>query len=531
MSSSAQVARRRARSEVLLVAVVLVCGVALRVREAAFGYLSPDEAMHVALAVPEDWSERLASALLSSHPPLLIFAQHWVNGLGPAEWALRLIPLTCGSLVPLLVYLWLRRSWGTTAAVAGLVLTAFSPRLISLSAEIRSYSTALLALSISLWLLERGLQRRSAAHLAAASCAMFLAVAADFSSVFLVLGAGFYFLIRARQLALAPGLYVAWSVGQGAALALLVWLHRAQVVDFTSSSARDDATGQWLRGAFLQHGDNPAVFAVSASVKQFAYFFASVPAGVVAATVASAALLLLLLGKPARNRDASLAWFVLLFSPLLANLLAAMVQVFPFGRSRHTAYCGIVIAALLGIAAQHWIRRRQAALAATALLLVPVWLVSASEDPLQVPRALRHKRHVQRLLDEVRPLMTPGSLFLLDAQSGWLLFHYLDLGPRPRGDERQLQLLRRDGCDIAVLDWRPKDRDYFTSAWRELERTVGTERAATAWIIDGGFPTAYPGTLRTGFRHLAVDERLAVGPFRLFRLPEGLPEASPAEAP
>ena len=66
-----------------------------------------------------------------------------------------------GTLFPVFVMLWVRRAARPESA-----RPLFSPALIGLSAEVRSYTLALLFTSIALWLLDVALDRSSVWYLA-----------------------------------------------------------------------------------------------------------------------------------------------------------------------------------------------------------------------------------------------------------------------------------------------------------------------------------------------------------------------------
>src|SRR6516165_10296041 len=146
------------RWEIMFVSLVFTAGLALRLRLAFLNYLNPDEA-EIALLAFGTWGDVLRNSLkLGDHPPLLIVITHAVSLISRTELALRLVPVLAGSLFPLLLFAWLRRAAGMMAAMAALFLLTLAPHLITVSAQLRSYTLALLFLSASLVVLEEALE-------------------------------------------------------------------------------------------------------------------------------------------------------------------------------------------------------------------------------------------------------------------------------------------------------------------------------------------------------------------------------------
>src|SRR5260370_4470113 len=70
--------------------VVLIVGLALRLREAWGTFLNPDEALHYFIANRNSWALAYQASLTMAHPPLMVFVLHWWRILGTSEFMLRM---------------------------------------------------------------------------------------------------------------------------------------------------------------------------------------------------------------------------------------------------------------------------------------------------------------------------------------------------------------------------------------------------------------------------------------------------------
>src|SRR5438552_302550 len=91
--------RKYERQEIAFAGIVVLVGVALRVKLALLTSLNPDEALH-ALVAFDDWGPMLRNSLSITHPPLFISLLHVISRVSRAEFALRLGPLLAGILFP-----------------------------------------------------------------------------------------------------------------------------------------------------------------------------------------------------------------------------------------------------------------------------------------------------------------------------------------------------------------------------------------------------------------------------------------------
>ncbi len=183
--------------------IVFLSGLALRLRLAFITYLNPDEALHAiwSFGGPRgDWSQTWLYALTDTHPPLLTLITHVVAMFSRTEFALRMVPVMAGSLFPLLLFIWLRRVAGTNAGMAAMFLLTMAPRLITIGAQLRTYTLALFFLSASLVALERAIDTGRRRPMWIFNLMLPACIWADYSSMWFVGAAGVYALLRLRRI-------------------------------------------------------------------------------------------------------------------------------------------------------------------------------------------------------------------------------------------------------------------------------------------------------------------------------------------
>jgi hypothetical protein len=185
------------RWEIVFGGVVFLAGLALRLRLALSTYLNSDEALQALLALGS-WGDTLRNALTVTHPPLILAVAHVALLISRTEFALRLVPLLAGSLFPVLLFFWLRGVAGKIAAMTALFLLTLAPHLIALSAQLRSYTLALLMLSASLVVFEQALEKSRWRMMALYSVLLWLCILSDYSMAWFVGAAGVYGLLRLK---------------------------------------------------------------------------------------------------------------------------------------------------------------------------------------------------------------------------------------------------------------------------------------------------------------------------------------------
>jgi hypothetical protein len=473
------------RWAIMFVGVVFTAGLALRLRLASLNYLNPDESMHALLAFGT-WGDVLRNSLMVAHPPLLIVITHTVSLISRTELALRLVPVLAGSLFPLLLFAWLRRAAGMIAAMAALFLLTLAPHLITVSAQLRSYTLALLFLSASLVVLDKALESDRGRTMAAYSVLLWLCILSDYSMAWFAGAAGLYALLRlggssARVKAI-------WAVGQLAALVLYGVLFTMQVRHYRGGGIEQEAVSGWLRGAFPKPHEM-LVFPFAGTLKQFAYLMASVPIGGLALVLFAAAVFSLWAGRVGIKRSKARAQALLLVAPFALAIVAAYAHQFPYGRSRHTLVLGLFAATGVAVFLQTLPRRAAMAILWGAVLLTPLWHWGADQDPQDISADRNRKELILQCLDYMRAAIPSDAVIFTERETLWILAYYAgDNEPPKKSVTREFSETMLGGrWRVATRDYTYVTPDEYRVALAAFRRKYGLGEGEPVWVLDGGW--------------------------------------------
>ncbi len=469
-----------ARWEILFVAVVFTAGLAARLRLATLTYLNPDEAQQALLAFGK-WSDTLHDSLTVAHPPLLILLTHAVSLLSRTELALRLGPVLAGSVFPLVLFAWLRGVAGRMAAMAALLLLTLAPHLITVSAQLRSYTIAFLFLSASLLLLEHALENGRWPVMAASSALLWLCILSDYSMAWFAGAAGVYALLRLRGSSVR--LWVTWAAGQLVALLLYGLLFLLQVRPLEVLGIEDT----YLHGAF----PSPArmlIFPFAGTLKQFAYLMASVPLGALALVLFAIAIFWLWTGRTGIERSKGRALALLLVVPFLLAMAGAYAQHFPYGRTRHTLVIGIFAAIGIAIFVQTLRPRAAIVVLAGALLLTPLWYWRGNRDLQDISPDRNGKELMHQCLDYMRAAIPPDALIFTERETLYVLAYYEGHRELPKGDYGRISETRLGGrWRVVTKDYKYITVDEYKAALANFRRQYGLGDREPVWVLDGGW--------------------------------------------
>jgi hypothetical protein len=429
---------------------LVAAGLFLRLRLAWLTFLNPDEALHYFLAHQPSVKLAYQASLTTTHPPLMILFLHYWSLLGRSEFFLRLPFVIAGTLFCCLMFLWIRKIGGKTAACFGLAMFLFAPSLFSLAAEIRQYSFLLLFCAGSLYWLERALDndgRSSVRWMTFSAAALYLALLTHYSAMIFAAAVGLYGLLSLVRKQWPTRLATAWIVSQAGALAICAYLYESHISKLRESGAPSEIAATWLRASIFQPGKGHlASFAWSNTLRLFRYFFSHGTVGVVGLSLFIFALVVLLWtyqnSEPkSRNRDLA----TLLAAPFLMTLLLAIAGVYPYGGTRHDALLAIFGISGISIGLD---RLPLAVPGVTTKLLKLVLLVSALlicnffPSPSGPYIRLHNQRRelMRQAIDSIKSLPS-GSVLFTDAQGSTVLDYYLcgDAMPLPFSPEKRLR--------------------------------------------------------------------------------------------
>jgi uncharacterized membrane protein len=323
--------------------LVVALGLVARMLAARGAYLMPDEALHLEVAGARTLAETYARSRTTAHPPLFMFLLHFWKPLSASEWQSRLLPVAIGGPFLWAAYRWIRRLFGTSAALATLVLLAFLPSLVLLSAELRGYALLLWLTAAALGALERALQTRSPLWMAVYGILGGLALLSHYAAVWFIAAAFVYTAVRLRGDRPPGRVVAAWAASEALLAALLVLLYVTHVSRLHGGALETEARTDWLRTSYFHPEREGALeFLGRQTLALFQYFFSTRVGGILA--------LALFLGAVAWLAVKRQPSAVLLALPFLLAAAAGLADVYPYGGTRHAAGLTLFAAAGVGFA-------------------------------------------------------------------------------------------------------------------------------------------------------------------------------------
>jgi hypothetical protein len=502
--------KRFADRATAIAAVVMVAGFAVRMWAASGTFLNPDEALHFGIANQASLAAVYRASLAESHPPLLYWVLHFVRVLGASELWLRMPSVVAGTAFCWLFFKWLTQVMGRAAGFVGLILVAFLPPVVRLSAEVRQYALLLAFLAGALCLLERALRQNSSGLMMWSAVCIYLAMLSHYSALFFVIGMGVYALLKilmhGPERAPSRSTIVVWVAGQLGALALLAFFYKTHLSHLGYGESRTVLQGWmsefYLRRSYFEAGrDHPLLFVLGHSFGVFQFVFGQLAVG-------DAAGLLFLAGlgwlwrAPAETRNASrqLAFFLALLFALACG--ASLAHVYPYGGTRHTAY--LIIPAVAGvslatarIAAERWTRG-----VALALVIVLIAAVFGKQHQPYMTRADQSRERMTEAMTFLRQNAAPGDIIFTDFESGLVLGHYL-CDEKPISVEdlgSQFESFSCGGYRV-VFTKRTTATNFtpevFLDLGKNLAESCGVKPGEPIWIFQAGWGADLPTRLRS----------------------------------
>jgi hypothetical protein len=406
-----------ARNSNWLALGVIAAAFVLRLIYADSCYLNADEAGHFDAARPSTWVETYRAAFVPAHPPLFILVLHAILFLGRSELVLRLPSVVGGTAALWLTFAWMRRSLGKIPALGGLGFMALCPAAISASTEVRQYGLLLCFVCGAVYATERTLADQSNVWAILQGVFLLGAVVTHYTATVVLLSLGAYVLFRS----LLDGVprRILFTIGVSYVLLLtlvgcLYFAHVRRSIPFGPGASMD-----YLRQFYYAGGrDTPLGFVWRSLSGTFLYLVGSRHLAFLSLFVFLAGLAALLTGQIKTGRDVT----ILIVSPFCAGFAAAVLQVFPFGGSRHQAYLLPFLAAGMS-AAFLWFRRGLAApLLLVGALLAPLWVIHAAPD-----NAIRFMRKgdMTAAIEYLRRTVPRGTPLFVDYYTRLLLTYYL----------------------------------------------------------------------------------------------------------
>jgi len=476
-----------------LAGLLVLAGLAVRVKLAAATFLNADEALHFMAANQDSWKLTFRASLTLSHPPLLIFVLHVWRMFGSSEIILRLPSVIAGSAFGWIFFRWLSELFGTETGLIGLSFASFLPPLIALSAEVRQYALLLVFAISSMYLLEQALAENSAAKMAYSSLCLWLATLSHYSAVLLAAALAVYSLVRMWQQPRAPGVFRVWIAGEIGELLLGSVLYLTYLSQFGRNALHGWMGDTYLHNSYFdpqRHHILPFVFTRSVSV--FQYVLGQ-------AVLGDLLFLLFLVGtvlvwkaaRPGSMPVSGRELAVLLGLPFLVNCAAALLDLYPYGGTRHSILLAIFAITGISVAVDRWAGRHPSWGIALAVLILALCNLFPSHRLPYIARTDQKKSHMDQAMAFVREHIPANDLLVTDNQTSLLLGHYLCRQQPFFINEwsEGLKSLRCGGYRIAATDGRvfTFTAENFFPSWEQVVRAYGLNRGDSVWVLQGGW--------------------------------------------
>ncbi len=481
---------------------VLLLALLLRLWKASGTFLNPDEAMHFLAANKLSLAEAYRASLGLAHPPLLILFLNVWRKLGASELFLRLPSGIAGTIFCWIFFKWLTRLLGPVTGWVGFVLVSLLPPFIELSSEVRQYPFLLCFLIAAAYVLELALAENSAGKMLACFVFLYLAMLTHFSAILFACAAGVYSVWRLFSPGLSRNVVAVWIAGQAGVLGLFVFLYRTHIATLKNSA---DARHMQvvLSNSYFHPGDGhllPFAFARTFGVLQ--YTFGQLAVGDIAGVLFIAAVALLLSedriqghevqgqGLPDQPGASSRQLGLLLALPFVINGAAAILGLYPYGGTRHSAFLVPFATAGVSYAMAKLSRQRLAhALGGAILTIAACQLFGAPHRPY-MHREDQRRANMTQAIDAIRREVSPSDMIFVDFQTNFLLRFYLcpDAGPGVFSGSS----LKEYSCSGSRVVSTSSDTsiltaDIFPRRWNDMIKTYNLKPDRTVWTFQAGW--------------------------------------------
>lgn len=493
MHASAKIKAARSASEDwlwshsnLIAALIVAVAFVIRLKMAAQSFLNGDEALHFMAANQPSWALTYEASLTVSHPPLLIFFLHVWRFLGTSELVLRLPCVLAGTVFCWIFFRWLSDLFGSDTGLIGIFFAGFLPPMLSLSTEIRQYAFLLFFAIAAMYWLERTLKQNSAVSMSLFSICLWLAIFSHYSAVLLAASLGLYVLLRMRGAGLSPAVIGIWVAAQIGALLLCAFLYFKYISAF-GGQALHGWMDVYLHNSYFDPKRHHAIaFIFARTISVFQYVFGQNVVGDLLFLVFVAGIVFIWRRKAIATRGAII--FLLLF-PFAITCTTALLDVYPYGGTRHCIFLAIFGIAAISFAFVRLVGLRSG-LAIAALVVIVCNFLPSRRLPYIAP-ADQKRAHMDQAMTFIQKTIPPSDLIFVDSQTSLLLGHYLCRQQPFFIDEwkRGFNRLQCDGRQIIGTEGSVYTftADNFIPSWNEMPAHYDLKPGTPVWIIQAGW--------------------------------------------
>jgi hypothetical protein len=506
----------------VLAHVVVAAGFAARIYVATRSYLNPDEAMHYMWINQASALQAYRASVGIAHPPLLYLLLYFWHFLGRSELMMRLPSVIAGTATCWLVHKWIGMVFGRAAGLAGLVIAAFSPAMIAVSAEVREYSLLLCCIAAAVYFLELAFREKSVSRMWCFSFFLWMAILTHYSALFFTVAMGLYALTRVADPSSSRKILVAWAAGQAIALAIYSFLYVTQV------SKLQNAIGVWGAGFSQSYyrtaGKDIFTFTWENTSRIFLYTYEQ-PLAALAMLLLFASGVLVLFFQDLVSRKAGARSDhsgILVALPFIAVWGAAIVGKYPYVGSRHTIFLAPFAIAGVSFLLAMICRQKLWAGIFFSVLLMAASNATADSREREITNVNQNREQMTAAIEQMRHSIGSGDRILVDMQSSFpFAYYYCNrrelLTMQPSGPE-----YRDFSCNghtiVSVILWKLAPIG-FPSQFENVARRYGWKAGDRVWLFQNGWGKTLAGELQqTNPRYRCLGsknygENLSVIPF------------------
>jgi hypothetical protein len=430
---------------------------------------------------------------------------------------LRMPSILAGTLFCWAFYKWLARATNPLTGFLGLLLVAFLPPVVALSAEVRQYALLLGFLAGALYFQDCALDEDSARAMLISLASLYLALSSHYSGFFFAAVLAAYAVLKFSVRQTRRSIFVTWLAGQLGALALAVFFYKTHISRLGSGDSRQVLQG-WMSDFFLSRSyfeagrDNLLLFVVGHTFGVFQFIFGQLAAGDIAGLLFLAGVVLLFrAGASDKRSQSALGIFLLLLFMLAYGL--SLFHLYPYGGTRHVAFLVIpaiagVSVAVAAIAAQRWSRG-----ITLTLILIFFCVVFGRPRLPRMERADQSTRKMSAAIDFVNQHAAPTDFIFTDYQTDLILGHYLcsqqpiSFAPAPHGFEQFQCATHR----VVSADYKNAwvfSGENFLAQWQRFVQAYALHPGEEVWVVQMGWAIGLPEDLKqkfTQFRGLSYE--------------------------
>ncbi len=470
---------------------VLLLAFLLRLWKASGTFLNLDEAMHFLAANKPSLVEAYRSSLSLAHPPLLILLLNVWRRLGTSELFLRLPSVIAGAIFCWIFFRWLTRLLGPSVGWVGFILVSLLPVFVELSSEIRQYPLLLSFMMAAAYLLELAFDENSAGRMAGFFFFLYLAMLTHFSAILFAGAVGVYSLWRIVSDRPSRPVIATWIAGQAGALGLLVSLYLVQISKLKGGASAQHMQVLLANSYFHRGHDHLLGFVFARTFGVLQYTFGQLAVGDIAGLLFVAGLVFLWRGKDALERPnpSSRQLGLLLTLPFAINAITAIVDLYPYGGTRHSAF--LVPFAVAGVSlAIVKLTRRGLVAVGIAILLVAVCQVFGSPHHPYIRREDQRHINMTQAMDAIRQNVSADDVIFVDFQTSFLLRFYLcpEVGPAD-SPASEFRIYTCSGRRVISTNSETNvlTANLFLRRWNEMADAGGLKTGQTVWVFQAGW--------------------------------------------